>query len=141
MVSESLFWVGPCPGHFVCLCELDCVSLCVCLQKGVGLSPLSLLWKAPKSRAGDSPAPPTLTWSSLARAPREKFFGEMCVWGSRQGGLGRFCWISLQCSLGMHLDLHPSSSHPLDPQLLPLGSAGRRGKGKADGQGDTVGEK
>lgn len=37
----------------------------------------------------------------------------------------------------MRLDLHPFSSYPLDP----LGSVGRRGKGKAGGQGDTVGEK
>lgn len=81
--------MGPCPGHFVCLCELDCVSLCVCLQKGVGPSFLSLPWKAPKSGAGDSSAPPAFTWSSLARAPREKFSGEMCVWGSRQRGLGQ----------------------------------------------------
>lgn len=130
--------MGPCPGHFVCLCELDCVSLCVCLQKGVGPSFLSLPWKAPKSGAGDSSAPPAFTWSSLAGAPREKFSGEMCVCGDRDNeGSGRFCWISPWRSLGMCLDLHPFSSYPLDP----LGSVGRRGKGKAGGQGDTVGEK
>lgn len=81
-VSECLLWVGPCPRHSVCLCELDCVSWCVFLQKGVGPIPLSLPRKAPKNRAGDSSAPPTLTWSSCGQNSKEKSFG-----GKVEGGM------------------------------------------------------
>lgn len=97
---------------FVCLCELDCVSRCVCLQKGVGLSLLSLPWKAPKSRVGDSPAPPTLTWSSLGQSSKRKVFGGEGGGGGSGGsdneGLSRFYWIPLQCFLGIHLYSGPS---------------------------------
>lgn len=87
MVSERRLWVGPCPRHFVCLCELDCVSWCVRLQKGVGLGAGSLPWKPPKSGAGDSPAPPTSlgpAWPEL----KEENFGEVGGGEPDNEGLG-----------------------------------------------------
>lgn len=61
-----------------------CVSVCVCLQKGVGLSSFSLPWKAPKAeRVIHQPHPPQLG-PAWARAERGKFFGEGWGWGWRQ---------------------------------------------------------
>lgn len=71
---------------------------------------------------GDSPAPPTLSWSSLGQNSKRKVFGEKMGVGRvdlDSEGLSRVCWVCLQCSLGMHLDSVPDFLPALDPKLLP----------------------
>lgn len=87
VVSECLVWVGPCPQCSACLCELDCVSWCMCLQKGVGLSPLSLPWKEREKAEWviHRPHPPSLG-PALARAQRGKSLGGG-TWGWGWGGI------------------------------------------------------
>lgn len=124
VVSECLLWVGPCSQCSACLCELDCVSWCMCLQKAVGLSSLSLPWKAPKSKMGDSPAPPTLTWSSLGQSSKRKVFGGNVGWGrgGDQDNRAGADFAAFPCSAPReYISIpYPTFYPTLDPKLSPL---------------------
>lgn len=132
MVSECLLWVGPCPGHCVCLCELHCVLVCVCVStEGGGAEPSfpspGRLQKA--ELVIHQLHPPSLgpAWPEL----REGSFLEkcVCVGGSKKTMRAWAGFAGFPCCAPWEYIwvLHPSSSHPLDPSSCPRAKAGGRG--------------
>lgn len=77
-----------------------------------------------KSRMGDSPAPPTLTWSSLGQSSKRKVFGGKVgvgVGGIKTTGAGAD-FAAFPCSAPReYISIpYPTFYPSLDPKLSPL---------------------